>query len=403
MIKTYFNTYSYEIRRNIYLHYKYKNLSSNRIYVSNGEYKHSNNKITINVYTFNRENYNYILTLKNLFRLRKANNLYVISNKYNTLSNYKPKKELVIKPGNRPSLLVNNKTVKDYFCFVKTYLFIKNENNIFLQKNKEVINTKTKHPIKLDVFFYKKIKEIKKNSLILLSFIKKEKHLVMKTLIINNNKSYLNMSSYITNFYKKFTKNFLKKIKIYMFYRQLMYINKSKYNYNSLQYLTNFLYLIYNKNIEYNFINLKRFYLHSDIISDIFTLKLKNNKTRMLATLSKIKEKIKIKKKSTGMFTSFYFNDSLFNKEKMLTNNRIIKNIKFKYMSGFRLQVKGRLTRRNKAARSVFKTRYKGTLLNINSPDKRLSTVLLKGNLNSNLQFTKTKSKSRIGSFGIKG
>ena len=37
------------------------------------------------------------------------------------------------------------------------------------------------------------------------------------------------------------------------------------------------------------------------------------------------------------------------------------------------------------------------------SSHKKRSTVLLKGNLDSNLQYTKLKSKTNIGSFGIKG
>src|SRR5947209_8361195 len=76
---------------------------------------------------------------------------------------------------------------------------------------------------------------------------------------------------------------------------------------------------------------------------------------------------------------------------------------KYKHVTGFRLETSGRLTRRYTASRSVSKLRYKGNLLNIDSSYRGLSSVLLKGNLKSNLQHTKLKSKTRIGSFGIKG
>ena len=81
----------------------------------------------------------------------------------------------------------------------------------------------------------------------------------------------------------------------------------------------------------------------------------------------------------------------------------MVSNIKYKQISGFRLQAKGRLTRRYTASRSISKTTYAGNLLNMDSSYKRLSSVLLRNNLKSNLQYTKLKSKTRIGSFGIKG
>jgi hypothetical protein len=39
----------------------------------------------------------------------------------------------------------------------------------------------------------------------------------------------------------------------------------------------------------------------------------------------------------------------------------------------------------------------------MDSSYKGLSSVLLRGHVKSNLQFTKIKSKTRIGSFGLKG
>ncbi len=51
----------------------------------------------------------------------------------------------------------------------------------------------------------------------------------------------------------------------------------------------------------------------------------------------------------------------------------------------------------------MYKVSYVGNLLNLDSSYKGLSTILLKGNLDSNLQYTKLNSKTRIGSFGLKG
>src|SRR5947199_388343 len=117
---------------------------------------------------------------------------------------------------------------------------------------------------------------------------------------------YKNLSKYINIFYKKLIKKSLDKSLLYDYYRQLIIINESKFNYNYLQYLKIDLEKIYNKNVEFNLIILRYLYLNSN-------------------------------------------------------------------------------------------------LLNIDSSYRVLSSVLLKGNLKANVQHTKLKSKTRIGSFGIKG
>jgi hypothetical protein len=81
----------------------------------------------------------------------------------------------------------------------------------------------------------------------------------------------------------------------------------------------------------------------------------------------------------------------------------IIRKLKYRHITGFRLEARGRLTRRYTASRSLLKTINRGNLLNIDSSLKHLPSVLLKGNLKSNVQYTKLASKSRIGSFGVKG
>jgi hypothetical protein len=126
----------------------------------------------------------------------------------------------------------------------------------------------------------------------------------------------------------------------------------------------------------------------------------------MLKKLDAIKKKVKIK--DSRIFPKKVFNKKLGYKKNstILPNSlkkNIISNLKYKYIAGFRLEAKGRLTRRYTASRSVLKIKYKGNLLDLSSSHKGLSTVLLKGNLKSNLQYTKLKSRSRIGSFGIKG
>jgi len=121
--------------------------------------------------------------------------------------------------------------------------------------------------------------------------------LLVKTLGSNTkNKeilSYKSLSKYITRYYKKFVIKSLDKIRLYLYYKQLLLINKSKFNYTYLQYLKKYLEQIYNKNVEFNLINLRRFYLNSDILSESITLKIRRNRRKLLKYLNTLKKKSK--------------------------------------------------------------------------------------------------------------
>ena len=81
----------------------------------------------------------------------------------------------------------------------------------------------------------------------------------------------------------------------------------------------------------------------------------------------------------------------------------VLKNIKYKRVSGVRIEGAGRLTKRYTASRSQHKVSYKGNLENSYPSIKGYPSSLLRGNFKPNLQYTKLNSKSRIGSFGVKG
>jgi hypothetical protein len=72
-------------------------------------------------------------------------------------------------------------------------------------------------------------------------------------------------------------------------------------------------------------------------------------------------------------------------------------------MGGIRLEVKGRLTKRYRADRALFKVKWKGGLKNIDSSYKRLSSVNLRGFIKPNVEYSIFTSKRRIGAFAVKG
>jgi hypothetical protein len=233
-------------------------------------------------------------------------------------------------------------------------------------------------------------------------------------------------------YYKKFIKKSLKRLKYYMFYKQLIYINQNKFTLSYLQGLIYLLKKIYNKNIEFNLINLKYFYFNSDIFSQPLVLKLRR-KRKVLYYLKSFVRKVNIDRVKIGLKSNNYFFDkknfyTISKKDtlnkllyKLLKQNKknsgykfnlskssflkkvIFSYIKYKRVSGVRLEAAGRLTKRYTASRSLHKVMYKGNLENTLSSIKGYPSVVLRGKFRPNLEYTKLNSKARIGSFGIKG
>src|SRR6201996_7197299 len=343
-IRNYFYLYNKKIESKIRrkkIYNRRRKLSINRIFLSKGEFKHTNNKVIITLYIYNKQKNNYLLKLKkryinkfliNILSFKKNNTVKSLSSRKNILSN----KLILLKKLKKIS--ING-----------TLALI--DANIFKPKIARILK---------DLHQKKKIHKFKV------------------------------VSDYVNKFYKKLIKKSLRRLFIYTYYRRLIYVNKSRFNYTYLQYIKNKLQVLFNKNIEFNFINLKYFYLNSNILSESILLKIRKNRRKLMRHLSNLEKKVKIRKKK------YYYNNRLL-------YNNIIKNLKYKHIAGFRLEANGRLNKRYTASRSINKVKYKGNLLNIDSSYKGLSSVLLRNNLNSNLQYTKLNSKTRIGSFGLKG
>ena len=231
-----------------------------------------------------------------------------------------------------------------------------------------------------------------------------------------------------------------KELMLIAYYKLLLSLNKSKFEDVLIKELKLIVEKIYNKKVEFNIINLKTPYLNSDIFAEAISYKLKNRKLKPLRVLNislklarisnmnKARERYVTKdegvlwlnkSKNLSVATielgsgSDILNDTLLNSFPVKTTtpvdnenyikNTILSTIKYKKISGVRLEAKGRLTRRFTASRSVFKVKWKGTLKNIDSSYRGLSTVMLRGHVKPNLQYSLVNSKTRIGSFGLKG
>lgn len=407
LIKSYFNVYSRKLEIKIKsqaLHrprIKARRLSTNRILVSRPEIKHTNDKANITIYAYNREEKYY---------LNKINRIASIDVKDNFLSQ-KKKKRLI----------------------------------------------KTRGPWPSD----SKIKVLCKKSIKVKSKLKTHQNMILKMLKIKKKTDINKFKNYEIKYLKDYVIKTLRREIVSINFRQLLFFNKSKFDERYLLPLTGETKKMYNKETEYNIVALKYLYLDSYIFTETLLTKIRNRKNRLLRVL---KTSLLMFKLPVTDSRAVY--DEIYNRKRKLQNlrvqdlpfeplalqfnsktqsqddvletllskvdsydslsklkeyktyspqnltffyyplyltNTILNFIKHKYVSGIRLEAAGRLTKRNTAARSVFKLRYKGNIKNMNSSYKGLPTVVLRGYAKSNLQYTKLKSKIRIGSFGLKG
>lgn len=333
LIKGYFNSYHLGLEsllRKERLRRRYRKISTNRIFISDGEFKHTNDKVNITLYVYNKQKLNYLLKLKKRY----------------------------------------------------TILFSKAR-------------------------FLRKLKLIRNVGLNILNQ-QKEKSTVLANVLPKYNS---NINSVQNIYYNRFIKKSLKRLIYYVYYKQILYINKAKFENSYLQGLINLIRKIYNKNVEFNIINLKYFYFNSSIYTQPLELKLKKKRNvlrylKVLIRKAKIKN-IKLVEKSKKLFSvNSLDTNNLVQQDK--TNKKYLKkiildNIKYKRVSGVRLEATGRLTRRFSASRSQRRTKYKGNLENAYSSIKGYSTPVLRGNFKANLQRTVINSTSRVGAFGVKG
>jgi hypothetical protein len=333
LIKGYFNSYHLELEsllRKERLRRRYRKISTNRIFISDGEFKHTNDKVNITLYVYNKQKLNYLLKLKKRY----------------------------------------------------TILFSKAR-------------------------FLRKLKLIRNVGLNILNQ-QKEKSTVLVNVLPKYNS---NINSVQNTYYNRFIKKSLKRLIYYVYYKQILYINKAKFENSYLQGLINLIRKIYNKNVEFNIINLKYFYFNSNIYTQPLELKLKKKRNvlrylKVLIRKAKIKN-IQLVEKSKKLFSvNSLDTNNLVQQDK--TNTKYLKkiilnNIKYKRVSGVRLEAAGRLTRRFSASRSQRRTKYKGNLENAYSSIKGYSTPVLRGNFKANLQCTVINSTSRVGAFGVKG
>lgn len=401
IIKGYFNLYfkNNEYTGSKFILLKRRRNLLRRIYVSNAEIKHTNNKAIITLYTVNREKN---VLKKKYLKINKKISKRLIAKRYFGLY-----KENIYKIYNILNKYRNNGTSS---IFINDIVRKKN----FVKYKLQYLN----QFIKLKNLYLKKVWGI----------------------IVN-----------------EYTIRYLKFLKKY----DLLY-SLNQYKFNKLVFLpvlSNILTKILDKKIEYNIINLKSIAYNTDLFTNALAFKLKKRRINYIKNMfsilnraylpstNTIKERSILKgKDKLDLYQDKYkdlkiisnmgalqkYATSSNNLSSLLheaaetktkvgqvesrlasmqgkntsfdsIHNLIYKKVGYKNMAGIRLEVKGRLTKRYRADRSIYSLKWKGGLKNTDSSFRGLSSVLFRGNSKSNVSYSIAQSKRRIGAFAVKG
>jgi hypothetical protein len=323
--------------------------SANKLYLSKAELKQTNTKLVVLVYLFNKEKLTIQRFLLKLSKFIKAYLIMRLSYKHINKGKY-----------------VNKKASKlRYSVLYKVHSYKR------LKKN-----------------YYKRLKKNNQSSFNIVYNKLSSLLLDKKTLTTNSIP------------YTKRLKNLFKEENLLLDTAKNLNFNTFKFSNLSLTLenlgILRLLQKIYGKKVEFKVVDLKSVHLNSDIFSSAVALKLRDRHNKAVRVLRKaILKMVKI----PDLHTLITFDDN----KPFMDKSNILNTIDQQVVSGVRFEAAGRLTRRLTAMRSVFKYRYVGSLKNIRSSFNSKPSTILRGVLKSNAQYTIINSKTRNGTFGLKG
>lgn len=390
-------------------------------------------------------------------------------NKNILISKLKKQSKLKISTKSKKTLITNkiNKLEKSINMLKKNVMFTLVINNFTFDK-KFINNYKHINNFLFKYLLFniknRRINSYNRRKINIKSFIKTSNLFVKPNLelsIYEKNKINLLFRNFKIKYMNKYINDFLRKELFQIKILLKLYDNNYKYNL-LLTKLKSILKKVYNnKYIELNIVDLKYLHLNADIFLQAISVKLKKKRIRLLTTIKRSMKLVKIPKlidqylqvrdNSKKVLSNLiiyrgayaYNNNTKYNKDslslliKNLFNNSVkqIKNIndeyyvisnkkifkypwynsfynsllsiKYKWITGTKLETKGRLTKRYTASRALVKHKTKGSLkslefLNYNDVIKPDSIAVLRNNLKPNLQYSHTSHVRRIGVFGLK-
>jgi hypothetical protein len=401
---------------------RFKRVSTKKVFVGRGDLKHTNSKVLITFYVLNTEG---MFLSTNYKRVKEA--LYYPKKELKMFVNYDRDGKIKI-TYNRPFSIYEFESSDAHHELYNLYM-MSVINKFVNSPELELLNT-----------YYDSLTNLVETNLL----TEEEKHLMFFQKVAKwKPLDYLKFNEFKAKSLEEHRKELFA-------FNILLRLNKIKFTNQFMSKLILLVKKLYNKDVEFNIVNLKKMHLNSDIFTQAVSLKLRNRDNKLyrvlksslrkihLPVIRKISEKLNKPNKDDFFINrirnntiSSMFNDnnrdslnnlllsfypaaddleinivkrSSVKKQKISLNGFVFRHhLKHLDLRGIRVEAKGRLTRRATASRSVFKMKWKGGLKNVDASFRGLSTVMLRGYHKSNVQYTVINSKNRNGAFGVKG
>jgi hypothetical protein len=411
LLKSYFNLFFKEKTvKSKGLLTRHKRMSVNKVFVGKGELKHTSSKVIITLYVYNQEKKHLTSVLRNFIALQYPKKPLV------------PIKKGIQKDNNMKNLIVYNRplTIEEYLELSDNYTnYLSSIYSSFLSITIKLLDNTTKY-LDLITKYYSILNILVENKVLnndekVLIFNDKVNSFFLclaQTNLKYSDKGFLNYSDFFQKYTQIFEyKSFINKLRMeytksFSLDLHKLLINDTKFETSVLSELTRLVSNIYNKDVEFNIVNLKKLHLNSDIFTQAVSIKLKNRnnnvyrvlksslsnvklsdenrrKGKYLSRLRQHKEELLINKirntKINSMFANVIAKNDPLNmlllnifpttenlkrdiksrwsnvKRSISLKNYILRSLKHIDMAGIRIEAKGRLTRRFTASKSVFK------------------------------------------------
>lgn len=280
-----------------------RGLSAKKIFVAKGGLKHTSSKAVITLYLYNTEKKFLIRSIKKqIFQLYRPNKS--LKRQINLDRNQK-----VIISYNRPFSL------KEYLLRHDHYTdYITSFKMSFVEKLCKYFNLTNKYINLISNLVESKVLSEDEKLLIFLAC--GEKVSSFYTIKYPNYQDYMH----------KVKLHYLNKLTLYL---KLLILNQIKFKHAFLLELRYLVSEIYNKNVEFNLVNLKKMHLNSDIFTQAVSLKLKNRNNRLYRVLKSSLSKVKLP--NVNRIKEKYSKKS--NKEQSLINK--MRNLKINSLFAF--------------------------------------------------------------------
>lgn len=359
--------------------------SANKIYVSKAEAKHTNTKVIFILYTFNKQKSIIQRLLRPLFNPLNQRIFFV---------NLKEKENAQVIPENKDISIKSIDQIHNTVGDKQENFLVKSCNSKNVYEKKEVEQEK------LRGMNYISTEECNYFALQSESNLFTNQLDSIASIIYTIKTTTKNLSEKLYQYRNSMWKYLFGFLKFYFSYIKLINFNLLKFNNSMLKWKSKgvhrLLVKIYNKTIQIRIVQLKSIHLNSDILSEAVALKLRDRKNQAYKLLTKI---VHTQVKIPDLHTLITFDD----RKNIINKNNVLHVINQQIVTGIRLEASGRLTRRLTALRAVYKYRYEGSLQNIRSSFNNKASALLRGCARSNSQYTIINSKTRNGTFGLKG